>query len=252
MDDLAELQSRVAAARERLGDAESDQRKYGLRLDDLVRIVEGALSRQSEELKAARIRSASLQTELDDARNALSRTELDLASRETDLARLGLQNEQLRTMVMTLLELVEGRSATPMREAMVRLERGVRHLITEASGKASAIEDRRQPEQKAAPEVHETPRPSPGTPTGPVLVPNQTVQGRVPMPPAPKPMPAPLDEGGEALVELTSFGRGNSDETVKEPPLREPSEGSGASVSSITQMRRIAGDALASPALPDA
>ena len=39
MDDLAELQSRVQAAASRLGDAESDQRKYGLRLDDLVRIV---------------------------------------------------------------------------------------------------------------------------------------------------------------------------------------------------------------------
>jgi len=241
MDDLAELQSRVEAARDRLGDAESDQRKYGLRLDDLVRIVEGALARQSEELKAARIRSASLQTELDDARNALSRAELDLASRETDLARLGVQNEQLRTMVMTLLELVEGRSVTPMREAMVRLERGVRNLITEASGKAPVIEDRRQPEQKPVPEIRES------QPHRPVLVPNQTVQGRVPMSPSPKPMPAPLDEGGEALVELTSFGRGNADETVKEAP-----EGSGASVSSITQIRRAAGDAVSSPALPDA
>jgi hypothetical protein len=250
MDDLAELQSRVEAARERLGDAESDQRKYGLRLDDLVRIVEGALSRQSEELKAARIRSASLQTELDDARTALSRTEVDLAARETDLARLGAQNEQLRTMVRTLLELVEGRSATPMREAMVRLERGVRGLITEASGKAPVIEDRRQPEAKTPPEIRETPRSALGPNVGPVLVPSQTVQGRVA--PPPKPMPAPLDDGGDTLVELTSFGRGNADETVKEPPAKDASEGSGHSVSSITQMRRIAGDAVASPALPDA
>lgn len=251
MDDLAELQSRVEAARERLGDVESDQRKYGLRLDDLVRIVEGALARQSEELKAARIRSASLQTELDDARNALSRTEVDLAARETDMVRLGAQNEQLRTMVMTLLELVEGRSATPMREAMVRLERGVRGLITEASGKTPALADRRQPEKKAPPEIRETQRlgmgPAVGSSMGPVLVPNQTVQGRVPTPP--KSMPAPIDEGSEALVELTSFGRANADETVKE--LREPSEAYGASVSSITQMRRIAGDAVASPAVPD-
>ena len=247
MDDLAELQSRVEAARERLGDVESDQRKYGLRLDDLVRIVEGALTRQSEELKAARIRSASLQTELDDARNALSRTEVDLAARETDMVRLGAQNEQLRTMVMTLLELVEGRSATPMREAMVRLERGVRNLITEASGKTPAIADRRQPE-KTPPEIRETQRLGMGPAIGPVLVPNQTVQGRVPTPA--KSVPAPMDEGSKALVELTSFGRANADETVKE--LREPSEASGGSVSSITQMRRIAGDAVASPAVPDA
>ena len=242
MDDLAQLQSRVEAARDRLGGVEADQKKYSLRLDDLVRIVEGALSRQSEELKAARIRSASLQTELDDARNALSRTEVDLAARETDLARFTIQNEQLRTMVMTLLELVEGRSATPMREAMVRLERGVRGLITETSGKAPTIEDRRQPE-KAPPEIRDGER----APTGPVLVPKQTVQGRIPVP-APKPMPAPLDEG-DALVELTSFGRSNADETVKEPPLKDASAGSG---SSVTPMRRIAGDAVASPALPDA
>jgi len=135
MDDLASLQSRVEAARERLGGVEADQRKYGLRLDDLVRIVEGALSRQSEDLKAARIRSASLETELDDARNAISRSEVELASKETDIARLESQNEQLRTMVMTLLELVEGRNTTPLREAMVRLERGVRHLLSETSAK---------------------------------------------------------------------------------------------------------------------
>jgi hypothetical protein len=250
MDDLAELQSRVQAARARLGDVESDQRKYGLRLDDLVRIVEGALSRQSEELKAARIRSASLQTELDDARNALSRAEVDLAARETDLARLGVQNEQLRTMVMTLLELVEGRSATPMREAMVRLEHGVRNLITEATGRAPTSEDRRPPEKKP-PEIRETPRPAPAphSRSGPMPVQNQTVQGRIPIPPK---QPMPLDDGGEALVELTSFGRGNADETVKEPPFREFPEGSGASVSSITPMRRIAGDAVAAPAVPDA
>jgi len=238
MDDLEELQSRVQAAASRLGDAETDQRKYGLRLDDLVRIVEGALTRQSEELKAARVRSASLQTELDDARNAVARMEVDLAARDTDLARLGAQNEQLRTMVMTLLALVEGRSATPMREAMVRLERGVRGLITEASGKAPVIEERRQPE-KAPPEATER------TPTTPVLVPKPSVQGRIPMPP-PKPMPAPLDEG-DALVELTSFGRSNADETVK-----DASTSSGPTISSVTPMRRIAGDAVASPALPDA
>jgi hypothetical protein len=235
MDDLAQLQSRVEAARERLGDVESDQRKYGLRLDDLVRIVEGALSRQSEELKAARIRSASLQTELDDARNALSRNEVELAGRDTDLARLTQQNEQLREMVMTLLEVVEGRSITPMREAMVRLERGVRNLITDAGSKPPAIEDRRQPRpSKPAPEVRETPRPN----QGPVLVPNQTVQGCVPT--APRPMAAPLDEG-DALVELTSFGRGNAEEIVKEPPV--------ASNASVSPIRLVAGDA--GPALPD-
>jgi hypothetical protein len=238
MDDLAQLQSRVEAARDRLGGVEADQKKYGLRLDDLVRIVEGALSRQSEELKAARIRSASLQTELDDARNALSRTEVDLAARETDLTRLQIQNEQLRTMVMTLLELVEGRSATPMREAMVRLERGVRHLISEASGTVPPAEDRRAPApQQRASDTAES------QPSRPVLVPSRTVQGRIPLSqPAPDLQPA---EGNDALIELTAFGRGNSTEIVKEPPER--SEPAGITV---TQIRRI-GEGNASPARSD-
>src|SRR3954470_1820525 len=184
MDDLAQLQSRVEAARDRLGGAEADQRKYGLRLDDLVRIVEGALSRQSEDLKAARIRSASLETELDDARTAISRQEVELAGKETDTLRLETQNEQLRTMVMTLLELVEGRNTTPLREAMVRLERGVRHLLTE-TGSSGA-----KPVIEAAPETAAVPPP----PARPVLVQPQSVQGRVHTPRAtptePRPQPA--------------------------------------------------------------
>jgi hypothetical protein len=226
MDDLAQLQSRVEAARDRLGGAEADQRKYGLRLDDLVRIVEGALSRQSEELKAARIRSASLETELDDARNAISRQDVELAGKETDIARLETQNEQLRTMVMTLLELVEGRNTTPLREAMVRLERGVRHLLSETSGA--------KPILNAPPEMQAAPPP----PARPVLVQPQTtqpqttmqpqtVQGRVhtpratPKPAEPQPQ-TPVDrdaaDANDALVELTSLGRGDPEDIVKEPP----------------------------------
>lgn len=210
MDDLAQLQSRVEAARERLGGVEADQRKYGLRLDDLVRIVEGALSRQSEDLKAARIRSASLETELDDARNTIQRHEVELAGKETDIARLETQNEQLRTMVMTLLELVEGRNTTPLREAMVRLERGVRHLLTETSAKQIINAAPREPEAAAIP----TP------PARPVLVQPQTVQGRVSMPRPAKPAEPEHDaaDGSEALVELTSLGRSDPEDIVKEPP----------------------------------
>jgi hypothetical protein len=213
MDDLAQLQSRVEAARERLGGVEADQRKYGLRLDDLVRIVEGALSRQSEDLKAARIRAASLETELDDARNAISRQEVELAGKETDIARIETQNEQLRTMVMTLLELVEGRNTTPLREAMVRLERGVRTLLTEqgSSGAKPMLNAPREPE---APTM-------PAAPARPVLVQPQSVQGRVAAPRAETKPAAPQTDGGdanEALVELTSLGRGDPENIVKEPP----------------------------------
>ena len=207
MDDLAQLQSRVEAARERLGGVDADQRKYGLRLDDLVRIVEGALSRQSEDLKAARIRSASLETELDDARNTISRHEVELAGKETDIARLETQNEQLRTMVMTLLELVEGRNTTPLREAMIRLERGVRHLLSETAAKPVITQEADAPAM-------------PAPPARPVLVQPQTVQGRVAIPRAAKAAePEPAHDASEALVELTSLNRSDPEDIVREPPV---------------------------------
>jgi hypothetical protein len=232
MDDLAQLQSRVEAARDRLGGVEADQRKYGLRLDDLVRIVEGALARQSEELKAARIRSASLETELDDARNAISRQEVELAAKETDIARFETQNEQLRTMVMTLLELVEGRNTTPLREAMVRLERGVRSLLTETASSGAKSIIHAAPEMPAvspppARPVLVQPQAAPAQTAPSQTVTPQTVQGRVltprgaPKPAEPQPQsPADHDaaDAGEALVELTSFGRGDPEDIVKEPP----------------------------------
>lgn len=211
MDDLAQLQSRVEAARDRLGGVEADQRKYGLRLDDLVRIVEGALSRQSADLQAARIKSASLETELDDARNTISRHELELAGKETDVARLELQNEQLRGMVMTLLELVEGRSATPLREAMVRLERGVRHLLTEtASARPKAATAAPAPESPAP-----VPAPAPASaPSRPVLVPKEAPRAER----AEAERAREAAELGEALIELTALGRDNPGEIVQEPP----------------------------------
>jgi hypothetical protein len=111
-------------------------------------------------------------------------------------------------MVMTLLELVEGRNTTPMREAMLRLERGVRGLLTE-SGSAKAILN--------APA--ETPAAPPAPPARPVLVQPQTVQGRVQTPrakPAEPQQQPPADT--DALVELTSLERGDPEDIVKEPP----------------------------------
>jgi hypothetical protein len=117
-------------------------------------------------------------------------------------------------MVMTLLELVEGRNTTPMREAMLRLERGVRHLLTETgSTGAKPVID--------APEAPDVPPP----PARPVLVQPQTIQGRLqPLratPAEPRPQPATEREAadaGDALVELTSLGRGDPEDIVKEPP----------------------------------
>ena len=51
MDDLTELQSRVAAAQERLQQNAEEERRYGLRLNDIVAIVEGSLARQREDVE---------------------------------------------------------------------------------------------------------------------------------------------------------------------------------------------------------
>src|SRR6202012_6293732 len=94
-------------------------------------------------------------------RIALSRNELELASRETDIARANAQNEQLRTMVMTLLEVVEGRNATPMRDAMLRLERGVRNLIAAPGAGAPSSAPPPQPVATAPAKLSPTIAPSP-------------------------------------------------------------------------------------------
>ncbi len=115
-------------------------------------------------------------------------------------------------MVMTLLELVEGRNTTPLREAMVRLERGVRHLLTE-TGSSGA-----KPMIHAAPE---TPAVVP-QPARPVLVQSQS-EARVHTPRA-APLPAEptpdrdAADANDALVELTSLGRSDAEGIVKEPP----------------------------------
>jgi hypothetical protein len=234
MDDLAQLKSRVEAARDRLGDSEADQRKYGLRLDDLVRIVEGALSRQVEELDAAKSRAAALEIELEVARNAVSRHELELVARETDLAKLHSENEQLRGMVMALLELVEGRNVMPMREALVRLEKGVRGLLIGSTPKpAEHRAPARSPAQPSAQAPAQAPaKPQPSIAPRPVLVttreePPRENQNRAVVPETPKAAtPAPTSGSisvEDALVELGRLGRSNSSEIVKDPPVATPS-----------------------------
>jgi hypothetical protein len=229
MDDLAQLKSRVEAARDRLSDSEADQRKYGLRLDDLVRIVDGALSRQVEELNAAKSRAAALEIELEVARNAVSRHELDLVARETDLAKLHSENEQLRGMVMALLELVEGRNVTPMREAMLRLEKGVRGLLSGATPRPAQPQAQPQAQAPAKPTPTITPRPVLVTTREeqPREIPSRETQSRVtPTEPPKAAMPAPAASSmsvDDALIELGRLGRSNSSEIVKDPPVSTPS-----------------------------
>ncbi|WP_303980785.1 hypothetical protein [Dongia mobilis] len=63
-DDLEELRARVAAARDQLASDVDYAQKVELRLNDLARIVDGSLARQSAELEAAQARIAALDTDL--------------------------------------------------------------------------------------------------------------------------------------------------------------------------------------------
>jgi len=100
-----------------------DQRKYGLRLNDVVTIVEGSLARQQTEMKRLQDAAVTLRLECDAARVSENQTK---SLYEAALSRLNLlqaQNEQLRSMIMTLLNVIEGRESPSALQAVVqRLE----------------------------------------------------------------------------------------------------------------------------------
>ena len=128
-DDLEELRARVAAARDRLTSDVDFAQKVELRLNDLARIVEGSLARQSAELDAAQARIATLDVDLE---RALARAE-QAAGDAARSDRLAKENGDLKTMVMTLLEVIEGRQKSSLATVMQKLEENVTALvITEA------------------------------------------------------------------------------------------------------------------------
>ncbi|MBI2254820.1 MAG: hypothetical protein HYU58_09395 [Proteobacteria bacterium] len=125
-DDLDDLRARVAAARDRLASDVDFAQKVELRLNDLARIVEGSLARQSAELDGAKARIAHLE---DDLGRALARAEQAIgeASRAERLAK---ENGELKTMVMALLEVIEGRQKSSLTSVMQKLEENVSALVT--------------------------------------------------------------------------------------------------------------------------
>ncbi|WP_119300060.1 hypothetical protein [Dongia deserti] len=149
MDDLTELQSRVAAAQERLQQSAEEERRYGLRLNDIVSIVEGSLSRQREEVDKLKAEVTELRTivgklssERDEAKGALIQAHAALSAAQARLGQREMQNEQLRRMLMELLAVVEGRQASAVHDVVRRLEGGIQTLIKQ--------EHAQQPEMAAA------------------------------------------------------------------------------------------------------
>ena len=136
MDDLTELQSRVAAAQERLQQSAEEERRYGLRLNDIVSIVEGSLSRQRDEVEKLKgevheLRTAlgKLSGERDEAKSALIQAHTALSAAQARLGQREVQNEQLRRMLLEMLAAVEGRKPQAVHDVVRRLEGGIQSLI---------------------------------------------------------------------------------------------------------------------------
>lgn len=154
MDDLTELQSRVAAAQERLQQSAEEERRYGLRLNDIVSIVEGSLSRQRDEVEKLKGEVVELRTALgklsgerDEAKGALIQAHTALSAAQARLGQREVQNEQLRRMLLEMLAAVEGRKPQAVQDVVRRLEGGIQALIKQ--------EHKDEPEIAApAPEAH--------------------------------------------------------------------------------------------------
>ena len=136
MDDLTELQSRVAAAQERLQQSAEEERRYGLRLNDIVSIVEGSLSRQRDEVEKLKGEVVELRTALgklsgerDEAKGALIQAHAALSAAQARLGQREVQNEQLRRMLLEMLAAVEGRKPHAVQDVVRRLEGGIQTLI---------------------------------------------------------------------------------------------------------------------------
>jgi hypothetical protein len=164
MDDLTELQSRVAAAQERLQQSAEEERRYGLRLNDIVSIVEGSLSRQRDEVEKLKGEVVELRTALgklsgerDEAKGALIQAHAALSAAQARLGQREVQNEQLRRMLLEMLAAVEGRKPHAVQDVVRRLEGGIQSLIkqehTQEAEIVSATNEGAAPRGAAAPTV---------------------------------------------------------------------------------------------------
>ncbi len=180
MDDLNELQSRVAAAQERLQQSAEEERRYGLRLNDIVAIVDGSLARQRDELESLKSEVTQLQatvgrmsSERDEAKSALIQAHNALSAAQTRLGQREVQNEQLRRMLMELLAAIESHKGSAMPDVMRRLEGGVKTLMQQDAAEVEAPAAEAEPAPVAEPE----PTPSPAANAAAV----ENVAARVPL-----------------------------------------------------------------------
>ena len=192
MDDLTELQSRVAAAQERLQQSAEEERRYGLRLNDIVSIVEGSLSRQRDEVEKLKGEVEKHKSELDkhkgeverqkgevekqkgevhdlrttlgkvsgerdEAKGALIQAHTALSAAQARLGQRELQNEQLRRMLMELLAAVEGRKGPVIHDVVRRLEGGIQAMVKQEHAQEAEIAAAEATSGSSAPRQAQTP-----------------------------------------------------------------------------------------------
>jgi hypothetical protein len=154
----------VAAAQERLQQSAEEERRYGLRLNDIVSIVEGSLARQRDEVdklkgEVLELRTAlgKLSGERDEAKGALIQAHTALSAAQARLGQREVQNEQLRRMLLEMLAAVEGRKPHAVHDVVRRLEGGIQSLIkqehTQDAEIAPAAPESHAPRGSAAPAV---------------------------------------------------------------------------------------------------
>src|SRR5919108_1478538 len=138
MDDLTELQSRVAAAQERLQQSAEEERRYGLRLNDIVAIVEGSLARQRDEVEKLKTEVSEVRAvlgkvsgERDEAKGALIQAHHALSAAQARVGQREVQNEQLRRMLQDLLAAIESRKGNAVPDVVRRLEGGIQSIMKE-------------------------------------------------------------------------------------------------------------------------
>ncbi len=136
MDDLHELQSRVAAARQRLTQIAEEDRRYTRCLDEIIAIVEGSMARYKADLERLRAETERVATERrilraenDAAKNALIQAGELANSLQARVQQREGQNEKLRQLLMELLGAIEADERPALAELLRRLESGVRSLL---------------------------------------------------------------------------------------------------------------------------
>src|ERR1044072_9489351 len=96
MDDLTELQSRVAAAQERLQQSAEEERRYGLRLNDIVSIVEGSLSRQRDEVEKLKGELDKLKGDVDKQKGAAEKQKGEVHDLRTTLGKVSGERDEAK------------------------------------------------------------------------------------------------------------------------------------------------------------